>query len=103
MLLTTTETIPDKDFSILGVVTGSVVRTKHVGRDIMAGFRQISGGEIYGYTELLNESRVIANERLVEAAKKLGANGVVGLRYSSSSITPGANEIMAYGTAVKYT
>jgi len=101
MLLTTSENIEGKKATPLGIVTGNVVQAKHIGRDIMAGFKTIVGGEIRGYTELLCEARAIATERLVNEAKKMGADAVVCLRYNSVAVMDGACEVMAYGTAVK--
>ena len=102
MIYTTTETIPGSDIdSILGVVTGNVVESKHVGRDIMANLKGIVGGELKGYTEMLTDARNKAIERLVEEADKLGADAVVGIRFTTSSITEGASEVLAYGTAIK--
>ncbi len=101
MLLTNIEIIPGKRITQhLGLVQGSSVRAKHVGRDIMAGLKNIFGGELKGYTELLQESRDEATERMVEQAKAVGANAVLNIRYSTSSIAVGAAEIFAYGTAV---
>lgn len=85
----------------LGVVQGSSVRAKHAGRDIMAGFKNLVGGELKGYTELLQESREEATERMIAQAKSLGANAVLNVRYSTSSIAAGAAEIYVYGTAVQ--
>lgn len=102
MLYTTTELIPGKDISeILGVVTGNVVQSKHLGRDIMANLKGIVGGELRGYTELLTEARSLAVERLLSEAKKLGADAVVGVRFTTSAITNGSSEVLAFGTAVK--
>lgn len=102
MLLSNIETIPGKTIeSCLGVVQGSSVRSKHVGRDIMAGIKNIFGGELKGYTELLNESREEATQRMVHAAQAMGANAIVNVRFSTASIAVGAAEIFAYGTAVK--
>ncbi|WP_305817703.1 heavy metal-binding domain-containing protein [Photobacterium leiognathi] len=102
MIYTTTETIPGREISsVLGVVTGSVVQSKHVGRDIMAGLKSIVGGELKGYTEMLMEARAVATERLIVEADKLGADAIVGVRYTTSSVTDAASEIMAFGTAVK--
>lgn len=102
MLYTTTELIPGKDISeILGVVTGNVVQSKHLGRDIMANLKGIVGGELRGYTELLSEARSLAVERLLSEAKKLGADAVVGVRFTTSAITNGSSEVLAFGTAVK--
>jgi uncharacterized protein YbjQ (UPF0145 family) len=84
----------------LGLVQGSTVRAKHVGKDIMAGLRNFVGGELRGYTELLNESRQEAIDRMVQQAEAIGANAVVNIRFSTSNIASGAAEVMAYGTAV---
>src|SRR5688500_17302391 len=102
MILTTLETVPGKTITEHhGIVTGSTVRSKHAGRDIMAGFKNIFGGELKGYTELLNESRNEAFKRMVQMAQKQGANAIVNIRMSTSSITVGASEVFVYGTAVK--
>ncbi len=101
MLLTNLEIVPDKQIvKHLGLVQGSTVRSKHVGRDIMAGFKNIFGGELSGYTELLQESRDEAVERMQEQAQAIGANAILNIRFSTSSITAGASELFAYGTAV---
>ena len=101
MELTNTENIPGKDIvSSHGVVSGSTVRAKHAGRDIMASIKNIFGGELKGYTELLEESRNEAVERMKSQAKQLGANGIVNVRFSTSSVAAGASEIYVYGTAV---
>jgi len=84
----------------LGLVQGSSVRAKHAGRDIMAGLKNLFGGELRGYTELLQESREQATERMIEQAKAVGANAILNVRFSTSSITAGAAEIYVYGTAV---
>lgn len=102
MLLTTTENIPGKSYEIVGVVTGNMIQTKNIGRDIGAGLKSIVGGELETYTEMMNESRAVATKRMVEAAEKLGADAVVMMRYSTSSVAAGAAEIIAFGTAVKY-
>ena len=102
MLMVTTESIPGKNLVVLGQVKGSVVRAKHIGRDIMAGFKNIVGGEIAGYTELLNESRDIAMSRMEKEALALGADAVVCIRYVTSAVMDGASEVMIYGTAVKF-
>lgn len=85
----------------LGLVQGSTVRAKHFGRDMMAGLKNIVGGELKGYTELLEESREEALERMVEQARRLGANAVINVRFSTANIAAGAAEILAYGTAVQ--
>jgi uncharacterized protein YbjQ (UPF0145 family) len=101
MLLTNLESVPGKTITKhLGLVQGSTVRSKHVGRDIMAGFKNIFGGELEGYTELLHESREEAIDRMVKQATSIGANAVLNIRFSTSSITQGASELFTYGTAV---
>ena len=102
MLLTNIETIPGKTIvEHYGLVQGSTIRAKHVGRDLAAGFKNIIGGELKGYTELLQESRAQATQRMVAQAQELGANAIVNVRYTTSSVAQGASEILAYGTAVK--
>jgi len=101
MLISNMEVVPGKKIvRHLGLVQGSTVRAKHAGRDIMAGFKNIFGGELKGYTELLSESREEAIERLKQQAAALGANAVINVRFSTSSIAAGASEIFVYGTAV---
>jgi uncharacterized protein YbjQ (UPF0145 family) len=101
MLISNLEIVPGKRIlKHLGMVQGSTVRAKHVGRDIMAGFKNIVGGELKGYTELLQESRSEATKRMVDQAQAIGANAVLNVRYSTTSIAQGAAEILAYGTAV---
>jgi len=101
MELTTLETVPGKTITRhIGLVQGSTVRAKHVGRDILAGLKNIVGGELKSYTMLLNESRTEALDRMVEQARAAGANAVVNIRFSTSNIAAGAAEVMAYGTAV---
>ena len=96
-----TETIPGKEIvQFLGLVQGSTVRAKHVGRDIMASLKNIVGGELKGYTELLNDARGQATQRMLDQAAQLGANAVVNVRFTTSSISQGAAELFAYGTAV---
>ncbi len=102
MIVTNTESVPGKKIvEFYGVVSGSTVRAKHVGRDIMASLKNIVGGELKGYTELLNDSRKQAIERMIEQAESMGANAVVNIRFSTSSVAQGAAELFAYGTAVK--
>lgn len=101
MLLTSLQTVPGKTItSHFGLVSGSTIRAKHVGRDFAAGIKNIFGGELKGYTELLQESRNEATNRMIEQASQLGANAVVNVRYATSSVAPGAAELFAYGTAV---
>jgi len=97
-----TETVPGKRIvQFYGVVTGSTVRAKHIGRDIMASLKNIVGGELSGYTELLEEARKQAIERMMQQAESVGANAVVNVRFQTSSVAQGAAELFAYGTAVK--
>lgn len=101
MLVSNLEIVPGKKITKhLGLVQGSTVRSKHIGRDILAGFKNVFGGELKGYTELLQESRAEAVERMVAQAESIGANAVLNVRFSTSSITQGAAELFAYGTAV---
>lgn len=93
--------IPDKKIEALGMVKGTIVQTKNVGRDFMAGIKTLVGGEIVGYTEMLNEARQIAIKRMVDEAKELGADAVIDIKYGSSTVMTGAAEVIAYGTAVK--
>ena len=102
MLLSNLEIVPGKRVTKhLGLVQGSTVRAKHVGKDLFASLKNIVGGELKGYTELLSESRQEALERMIREAEKIGANAVVNVRFSTSSISQGAAELFAYGTAVK--
>lgn len=102
MLLSNLEVVPNRRIlAHYGLVQGSTVRAKHVGRDIMASLKNVFGGELTGYTELLNESRDEAIERMVEQARALGANAVLNIRFSTSSVAQGAAELFVYGTAVR--
>ncbi len=102
MILTNIETVPGKTIvEHFGLVQGSTIRAKHVGRDIMAGLKNIVGGELKGYTELMKESRREATNRMIEEARQLGANAIVNVRYATSSVAQGAAELFAYGTAVR--
>jgi len=101
MLLSTTESIPGKKVvKHLGLVRGNTIRARHIGKDIVAGLRNLVGGEVVEYTKLLAESREQAIDRMCEEAKKLGANAIVGLRFSTAEVAVHAAEILAYGTAV---
>jgi uncharacterized protein YbjQ (UPF0145 family) len=102
MILTNLESVPGKAIvEHFGLVSGSTVRAKHVGKDIMAGFKNIVGGELHGYTELLNDSRKQATDRMIQQAQQMGANAIVNVRYATSSVAQGAAELYVYGTAVK--
>ena len=101
MIVVNTETIPGHQIvEICGLVQGNTVRAKHAGRDIAAGLKNLVGGELKGYTELLTESRREALERMMAQAQQLGANAVVNGRFTTSAVTSGAAELYAYGTAV---
>ena len=101
MLLLNIEYIPGKKIEALGIAKGSVVQSKHFGKDFMAGMKTLVGGEIESYTEMLVEARQIATKRMVEDAEALGADAVLNVRYASSSLMQGAAEVTAYGTAVR--
>jgi len=101
-ILTNLETVPGREIvEHYGLVSGSTVRAKHIGRDFAAGLKNLVGGELKGYTELLQEARAEAMGRMTQQAEAMGANAVVNVRFSTSSITAGASELYAYGTAVK--
>ena len=102
MMIVNTDYISGKKLEMLGMVKGSTIQSKHVGKDIMQGFKTLVGGELTGYTEMMNEARAIATKRMVREAESLGADAVVNVRYASSAIMDGAAEVMAYGTAVKF-
>ena len=88
-------------YEVLGLVRGNVVRSKHIGRDIMAALKNIVGGELVGYTEMLSEARDIATRRMSDEARNLGADAIIGVKYTTSSISQGTTEVLVYGTAVK--
>ena len=101
MIITNIETVPGKNIKEhFGLVAGSTIRAKHVGRDIMASLKNMVGGELKGYTQLLQESRQQALDRMVDQARQLGANAIINVRFSTSSVAQGAAELYAYGTAV---
>ena len=102
MLLTTTSTIHGKEFQELGLVRGEILQSKHIGRDFMAGLKSIVGGEITGYTEMVMEARQLATQRMIEQAQQMGADAIICVRYTTSSVMQEASEILAYGTAVKF-
>ena len=102
IILTNIETVPGRTMlEHYGLVQGSTIQAKHVGRDFMASLKNIFGGELKGHTELLVESRKQATERMVAQAREMGANAIINVRYTTSSVAQGASEILAYGTAVK--
>ena len=102
MVIVNTDYISDKKLQIIGLVKGSIVQSKHIGRDIMAGFKTIVGGEIKSYTDMMNEAREIAITRMIEDANVKGADGIVNVRFATADIMQGAAEVIAYGTAVKF-
>lgn len=102
MKLLSIEHVPGKEFEVLGLVKGTIVQSKNVGRDFMAGMKTLVGGEIVGYTEMLVEARQLATKRMVDEAEALGADAVIGIRFGSSSVMQGAAEVLAYGTAVRF-
>jgi uncharacterized protein YbjQ (UPF0145 family) len=102
MILVSTDFISGKDLKTLGIVKGTTVQSKNMGKDIIASFKMIIGGELKAYTEMLNEARALATKRMVAEAESMGADGVICIRYASSSIVSGAAEVMVYGTAVKF-
>jgi uncharacterized protein YbjQ (UPF0145 family) len=102
MIVTNIETVPGKKvIESYGLVSGSTVRAKHLGRDFMAGLKNLVGGELKGYTELLEDARKDATQRMMKSAHEKGANAIVNVRFSTSSVAAGASEIYVYGTAVK--
>lgn len=102
MKLINIDYIPGQDFDVIGMVKGNVVQSKNIGKDIGAGFKTIVGGELKGYTEMLQEARQIATKRMVDEAEALGADAIINVRFASSAIMQGAAEVIAYGTAVKF-
>ena len=102
MKLVNIDYIPNQEFDVLGMVKGNVVQSKNLGKDIGAGFKTLVGGELKGYTEMLQEARQIATKRMVDEAESLGADAVINVKFSSAAIMQGAAEVIAYGTAVKF-
>ncbi len=102
MLLLNIDYVPGREIEVLGLVKGTVVQSKNIGRDFMAGMKTLVGGEIVGYTEMLTEARQIATKRMVDEASALGADAVINIRFGSSAVMQGAAEVIAYGTAVKF-
>lgn len=102
MIIVNTDYISGKNLETIGLVQGTMVRSKHIGRDFATSFKGLVGGEIRGYTEMMNESRNVAIQRMIEEAQRLGADAVVNVKFGTSSIVQGATEVIAYGTAVKF-
>ena len=102
MLILTVNYVPGKEIEALGLVKGNVVQSKNIGKDIMAGFKTIAGGEIKSYTEMLDEARQVAISRMTAEAQGLGVDAIISMRFASSSVMDGTAEIIAYGTAVRF-
>lgn len=100
--LTTTEQISGRELETLGLVRGSTIQSKNIGKDITQSFKTLVGGELKAYTEMMNEARALATKRMVEDAQQMGADAVVCMRYASAAVMQGAAEVIAYGTAVKF-
>ena len=102
MIIVNTDYISGKNFEMLGLVKGSTIQSKHLGKDIMQSFKTIVGGELKAYNQMMMEARDIATQRMIEEAKSMGADAIVNVRYSSAEVMQGAAEVMTYGTAVKF-
>ena len=102
MILVNTDYISGKELEMLGLVKGSTIHSKHLGKDIAEAFKTLVGGELKSYNEMMNEARAIATKRMVGEAEAMGADAIVNIRYASSAIMQGAAEVIAYGTAVKF-
>ena len=102
MILVNTEFITGKELETIGLVKGSTIQSKHLGKDIMQAFKMMVGGELKAYNEMMNEARAVATKRMVQEAESLGADAVINIRYASSAVMQGAAEVIVYGTAVKF-
>ena len=102
MILVNTEYVAGKELEMLGMVKGSTVQSKNIGKDLTASFKTLVGGELKAYTEMMNEARDIATKRMVAEAESMSADAIVNIRYASSAVMQGAAEVMAYGTAVRF-
>ena len=102
MILATIDYITGKELEVIGMVQGSTIQSKDIGKDILQSFKTLVGGELTGYTEMMNEARAMATKRMVGMAEAMGADAVVNIRYASSAVMQGAAEVIAYGTAVKF-
>jgi uncharacterized protein YbjQ (UPF0145 family) len=102
MILVNTDYITGTELETLGLVKGSTIQSRHLGKDVLQALKSLVGGELSAYTEMMNEARALATKRMVEDAEKLGADAVVNIRYASAAIMKNAAEVMAYGTAVKF-
>ena len=102
MILVNTDYITGKEFEMLGLVRGSTIQSKHIGKDITQSFKTLVGGELKAYNEMMNDARALATKRMVEEAEQLGADAIVNIRYASAAVMQGAAEVIAYGTAVRF-
>ncbi|MFA6618383.1 MAG: YbjQ family protein [Candidatus Neomarinimicrobiota bacterium] len=102
MILVNTDYISGKEFEMLGIVKGSTIQSKNIGRDITQAFKTIVGGELVAYNDMMNNARALATKRMVAEAEELNADAVINIRYASATVMQGAAEVMAYGTAVKF-
>ncbi len=102
MILVNTDYISGKELEILGIVKGSIIQSRHLGKDIMTSLKTLVGGELGAYGEMMNEARAMATKRMVQEAEQLGADAVVNIRYASSAIKANAAEILVFGTAAKF-
>ncbi len=102
MILVNIDYIPGKEFDVISLVKGSMIQSKHIGKDIMSGLKTMIGGELHAYTDMMNEARAMATKRMVKEAEALGADAVINIRYESAQVLQGAAEVIAYGTAVKF-
>jgi len=102
MILVNTDFITGKDLETISIVKGSTIQSRHLGKDILSGFKTMVGGELTAYNEMMNAARALATKRMVEEANSLGADGFINIRYASSAVMQGAAEVIAYGTAVKF-
>jgi len=102
MILVNTDYITGKEFEVIGMVRGTMIQSVHVGKDIMNSFKTLVGGELTSYTKMMDDARAIATKRMADDAQAQGADAVVNIRYASSTVTQGAAEVLAYGTAVKF-
>ena len=102
MIVTTCDVIPGQQVRVLGLVRGNIVTSKNLGRDIMAGFKNLVGGEIVSYTQMISEGRNVAEQRMIAEAERLGADAIICMRFARGSVMEGTLEMLAYGTAVKF-
>lgn len=102
MLIVNTDYISGKELETLGLVKGSTIQSKHIGKDITQSFKTLVGGELKAYTEMMDDARSLATNRMIDEAQKLGADAIINVRYASSAVIQGAAEVIVYGTAVKY-